>query len=1083
MSTIRIKTVVLLFLASLCVILLSTMLALDYIRNHKKSLLQLKQKNQDPKRTKASSNNSKPSPYTKTRRSNYIPDPETELQLHTYRKAPDSNDFATVADAYFGKALQFIPFERVVRKFEEGRTMDSGVGTSPNDIRESYVDNIEGNAIPSKLYFSNAASLSKDSSNELSSLGNLQANHVQTQLKGQERTERIGILGWISEMSQSILNKNKFEREKEHRQMMNSTVMFQKEREAMYFLEQAAEMGNSNAQHIIANSLVSGILPINNSPELRRNIGRYDGDGANFNRHGKMENLKVSSDFSEGNEQLARGLLLWHMSAMDGNIEAAMSLGYRHLYSAKMGNILDYSQVIPNEAVQSSLQASRSLIFDDSSSTTVTTKLKQKQHPLVKHIHNPISSEHYGVLGSCESALTYYEVAASAIMDELESSPLRAKVTPAIDQHHLAEIHQRGASSALEHHNKPDELDEALKYYAMRASRKNPEPDINSAYKLATFYHYGLNGVKQDMKLALKYYEIAADFHSWEAAGQAGKFHFWMMGLGKDERNLKKAHKYFSMGMPGGLIGCKRRLKAKTQLKKTKNGDELWDEAFFEKDTQCDHPCVNGMGLLHLFGVPYLVDVNVTLAVEHFRLAQSLGNMDAMYNLGMIRLGWMNSKYGKAFEQRSEKVATNSDSPNVADYKEALSLFNRASQMGHIQAKFRLASLYSRGVTTKLTDESFSTIQAVPKSCPKALAHYKEIADSGTKVSQRMRVAYKQYTSGEYDSSLRNYLAAAETGNVVAQVNAAFLMEEGHCLGIERPNCLKASVRMWRAAARQGNEEACLRVGDFYYYGRLRNKPGSFNKSLERETDYSLSPAPWIRYVLYPEDLFSLVMLQWLSGAWKFLLEFLHGYNNNVHDPLNEHFDFNECSSPDGKLTCDSLSDQNFDSEQELESEHLVIAAHYYRKAAEKHESARANFNLGFMHEWGHGLSQDFPLAKRHYDLAAKQKSGEGMIAVQIALFSMNIHEGIVKCHHTIMKWFNGQGRSDSIFFLPKQVWMRFTLQQTEIDKFDERSIPLMNAKASIIMKSVFWSWESSLILVLSFILIKLFVYRRNDMN
>ena len=357
--------------------------------------------------------------------------------------------------------------------------MDSGIGTSHNDIRESYV---EGNAIPSKLYFSNAASLSKDSSNELSSLDNLQGDHLQTQLKGQKRTERIDILGWISEISQSILNINKSKKEKEYQKMMNSTFMFQKEREAMYFLEQAAEMGNSNAQHIIANALVSGILPINNSPELYRDIGTYNDTSSKFNRHGQMENLKVSSDFSEGNEQLARGLLLWHMSAMNGNVEAAISLGYRHLYSAKMGNILDYSQVILDEAVQSSLQASRSLIFDESSSTTTTTsKLKQKQHHLAKHVHNPISSEHYGVLGSCESALTYYEVAASAIMDELESSPLRAKVTPAIDQHHLAEIHQRGASSALEHHNKPDELDEALKYYAMRASRKNPEPDINSA--------------------------------------------------------------------------------------------------------------------------------------------------------------------------------------------------------------------------------------------------------------------------------------------------------------------------------------------------------------------------------------------------------------------------------------------------------------------------------------------------------------------------------------------------------------------------------------------------------------------------
>ena len=51
--------------------------------------------------------------------------------------------------------------------------------------------------------------------------------------------------------------------------------------------------------------------------------------------------------------------------------------------------------------------------------------------------------------------------------------------------------------------------------------------------------------------------------------------------------------------------------------------------------------------------------------------------------------------------------------------------------------------------------------------------------------------------------------------------NAAFLLERGYCLGMAVDQCTRASVRLWRAAARQGNLEACLRVGDFYYYGRL----------------------------------------------------------------------------------------------------------------------------------------------------------------------------------------------------------------------------------------------------------------------
>ena len=82
-----------------------------------------------------------------------------------------------------------------------------------------------------------------------------------------------------------------------------------------------------------------------------------------------------------------------------------------------------------------------------------------------------------------------------------------------------------------------------------------------------------------------------------------------------------------------------------------------------------------------------------------------------------------------------------------------------------------------------------------------------------------------------------------------------------------------------------------------------------------------------------------------------------------------------------------------YDINEEDGEDHMAIAAQYYRKAAEEHKSARANFNLGFMHEWGLGLTQDFPLAKRHYDLAGEEAS----IASSIALWAMSAHQRMVK--------------------------------------------------------------------------------------
>ena len=72
--------------------------------------------------------------------------------------------------------------------------------------------------------------------------------------------------------------------------------------------------------------------------------------------------------------------------------------------------------------------------------------------------------------------------------------------------------------------------------------------------------------------------------------------------------------------------------------------------------------------------------------------------------------------------------------------------------------------------------------------------------------------------------------------------NAAFLLERGVCLGLYPSDCAKAAVRLWKVAAERGNGEACLHVGDFYYYGRLRGtnlRP--------------VGPFPWVQYLIYPE--------------------------------------------------------------------------------------------------------------------------------------------------------------------------------------------------------------------------------------
>jgi len=424
---------------------------------------------------------------------------------------------------------------------------------------------------------------------------------------------------WVSSITLSSSRKKKRLMTTKTKNTKLSSAKFETERSILYHLQKASEYGNHHAQNMIANSLASGILPINNDPAIRQYL--------NITLDIPSDFASLVSDSKNGN-QLSKAIILWHMSAMEGNVESLLALGYRHYISATSKNS-SMDDILVHDADLNANDFEKHNIRKISSNDANFAPGKNKK---TRSKHSARESDHYGVLGTCESALAYYEEAANNIIDEMESGPLRAKVIPAQDTHILPEIRQHGSSSALSQNNKPDELDEALKFLETRAMRKQ-DPDAHAAYKLATFYHYGLQGVKQDMKLALKYYEVCASMNSWECAGQAGKFYLWGIGMEDEDRDFKKALKYFKIGMPGGISKCEERLISKRRSKP--NTKDIVDDDSQESDTDddgdddviedllsellntkihlCDHPSINGMGLLYVFGVPDLVSVVICI--------------------------------------------------------------------------------------------------------------------------------------------------------------------------------------------------------------------------------------------------------------------------------------------------------------------------------------------------------------------------------------------------------------------------------------------------------------------------------------
>lgn len=418
----------------------------------------------------------------------------------------------------------------------------------------------------------------------------------------------------------------------------------------------------------------------------------------------------------------------------------------------------------------------------------------------------------------------------------------------------------------------------------------------------------------------------------------------------------------------------------------------------------------------------------------------------------------MNPYYDELFQSEIVNAAKQSgdeeelfpgedEGPFTGSFMEAMALLTKSAELGHLQAKHRLGMIYSRGF-------QLAGLLSVRQECKKALSIFKGLATTaGTTVTKRMRAAYKQYMAGDYESSVRNYLAAAETGSIEAQVNAAYLLEEGHCLGMNHLQCMKASVRLWRAAAKMGHEEACLKVGDFYFYGKLREDIDFDEKNsvvAQRDREFSSSPLPWTRYILYPEDILHNLRKSSVKTI-RSLLESTKSKSGTCK--VGEVDEEGTCKNPD-------IPSNKFSKEQ---MEHFKIAAKYYRNAATELNSSRGNFNLGFMYEWGLGLSQDFPMAKRYYDLAAEgaRSTGDGVLANQIALFFMKVHEQIVK-----MKKSRHQAR-ESFSFL-------------DIDSQSSASLAAgASSRSGIIMYHIL-TWESGLILFFSLVLVALIQHRNS---
>ena len=110
----------------------------------------------------------------------------------------------------------------------------------------------------------------------------------------------------------------------------------------------------------------------------------------------------------------------------------------------------------------------------------------------------------------------------------------------------------------------------------------------------------------------------------------------------------------------------------------------------------------------------------------------------------------------------------------------------------------------------------------VRRSCDVAANAYKTVAERGPWVAQ-LAEAHAVYARGDVDGARRAYARLAEAGYEVAQANAAWLLDRAaraarrgaaDCLGTSAGDCEGRARRLYELAAKQGNADAALRLGD-----------------------------------------------------------------------------------------------------------------------------------------------------------------------------------------------------------------------------------------------------------------------------
>ncbi|OWZ08066.1 Sel-1 family protein [Phytophthora megakarya] len=362
-----------------------------------------------------------------------------------------------------------------------------------------------------------------------------------------------------------------------------------------------------------------------------------------------------------------------------------------------------------------------------------------------------------GAPKKCESAVRYYEVAANEAVARREQNISHPKIYDL--------PHRRLKTMAETQHKKNMPGDSAIvDYYQFSADKGDPDATLN----LATLYYYGARGLAQDVIRAATLFQKAYELGASGGAYHLG--HIYSLGIGVPQDNAT-AFKYLQ-------------------------------EAVNEGNTAAQNE------LAHMYLLGKGIKVDEEQAVSLFKAAAKQGSMEAFYNLGVLHMRG----------DGSTGTVLGTEHP---EYEVAHGYFQVAAHQGHTISSHKLGHMSLHGIGTT-------------RSCKNAVESFKMVAERG-EWDQVLTQAYKDFKRKDYEAAFMKYAVMAQQGYEVAQHNAAYLLDYDFLtpsafspmlsltpsgMELEEEVVASTAVMLYRLAAQQGNVDANLKIGDYYYFGK-----------------------------------------------------------------------------------------------------------------------------------------------------------------------------------------------------------------------------------------------------------------------